>query len=137
MNRRHFSAAPLAVLMMTVAAGPRLALADSDLGSPQRIRHVKAALAITEGQAAPWSDYVAALAAYRSSVREVRAAEIQLMGGAQAVEGDDDAVLRDRKSERFKAKSVLKTRYEALYGALDSAQRHVADATLTAGECGR
>lgn len=123
--------------MLAFAAFPRGVLAQSDLGSPQRIRQVKSALAIKRGQEGPWSDYVEALKAYRAAVREVRAAEIDLMGGAQAIDGANDAVLQERQSERLKAKAALKASYETLYGALEPAQQRIADSTLTAGECGR
>ena len=59
------------------------------------------------------------------------------MGGAHAIDGSDDAVLRDRQTARLMAKADLKSSYETFYGVLDPAQRQVADATLTAGECGR
>lgn len=123
--------------MLALAALPRGALGQSDLGSPQRIRHVKATLAIRISQAGPWSDYVAALDAYRAAVRDVREAEIELMGGAQALDGDNDAVLNERQNTRLLAKATLQAKYETFYSVLDPAQQRIADATLTAGECGK
>lgn len=139
MNRRRLlaRAGPALAAMAALAAIPAGALAQSDLGSPQRIRQVKAALAVKQSQEGPWSDYVDALKAYRSAVRDVRAAEIDLMGGAQAIDGTNDAILQDRQSEQIKAKRALKASYDTFYGALDSGQQRIADATLTAGECGR
>jgi len=138
MNRRSLLAcAGRGAALLAFAAYPGAAFGQSDLGSPQRIRQVKAALAVTPSQEGPWSDYVEALTAYRAAVREVRAAEIDLMGGAQAIDGANDAVLQERQSELIKAKAALKASYETFYGVLDPAQQRIADATLTAGECGR
>lgn len=138
-SRRRYLQRIVASLVSTLAftALPATVLAQSELGSPERIRQVKAELGVKNTQTGPWSDYVAALQTYRQAVRDVREAEIELMGGAQAIEGSDDAVLKERLTARLLAKAALKTRYEAFYGALDSDQRQVADATLTAGECGR
>lgn len=123
--------------MLALAALPGAALGQSDLGSPQRIRHVKATLAITSSQAGPWSDYVVALDAYRTAERDVREAEIQVMGGAQSLDGDNDAMLNERQNTRLLAKATLQAKYETFYGVLDPAQQRIADATLTAGECGK
>jgi hypothetical protein len=123
--------------LLSLATLPTIVLAQSELGSPGRIRQVKAELGVKNTQTGPWSDYVAALQTYRQAMRDVREAEIELMGGAHAIEGSDDAVLKDRQTARLLAKAALKTRYEAFYGALDPDQQQIADATLTAGECGR
>lgn len=125
------------VAMPALAAFPATTLAEAELGSPERIRQVKAALGVKDNQSGPWADYVAALESYRATVRDIREAEIQLMGGAHAIDGADDAVLRDRQNARLLAKAALKSSYEALYGVLDSTQQQIANATLTAGECGR
>jgi len=123
--------------LVSLAALPATVLAQSELGSPERIQQVKAELGVKTTQTGPWSDYVAALQTYREAVRDVREAEIELIGGAHAIEGSDDAVLKERQSARLLAKATLKTRYEAFYKALDPDQQQIADATLTAGECGR
>lgn len=139
MNRRRYlsrSTGSLA-LLLAFALSPADALAQSDLGSPQRIRQVKEKLVIKENQAGAWSDYVAALKAYRAAVRDVREAEIELLGGAQAIDGDNDAMLNERRNARLMAKDALKASYETLFEVLDPSQQQVADATLTAGECGR
>lgn len=134
-RRRYLQQA--AASLVSLAILPTIVLAQSELGSPERIRQVKAELGVKDTQAGPWSDYVAALETYRQAVRDVREAEIEMMGGAHAIEGSDDAVLKDRQTARLLAKAALKTRYEAFYDALDPDQRQIADATLTAGECGR
>jgi hypothetical protein len=138
-SRRRYLQRTVASLVSTLAlaALPATVSAQSELGSPERIRQVKADLGVKSTQNGPWSDYVAALQTYRQAVRDVREAEIELMGGTQAIEGSDDAVLKERQTARLLAKAVLKTRYEAFYGALDPDQQQIADATLTAGECGR
>lgn len=136
LNRRGLLSSGIAA-MLALAAFPGAVLAQSDLGSPGRIRQVKAALAVKGSQSGPWSDYVEALGAYRAAVRGVREAEVDLLGGAQTLEGDNDAVLSERQSARRLAKVDLKARYEAFYDVLDATQKRVADATLTAGECGR
>lgn len=123
--------------LVSLAAPATIVLAQTELGSPERIRQVKAKLGVRNTQAGPWSDYVAALETYRLAVRDVRQAEVELMGGAHAIEGSDDAVLKARQNDRLLAKAALKTSYEAFYGALDPDQQQIADATLTAGECGR
>lgn len=123
--------------MLAFAAFPAVALAQADLGSPQRIRQVKTALAVKSSQEVSWSYYVEALKAYRAAVRDVRAAEIDLMGGAKAIDGANDAVLRDRQSAQRDAKAALKASYETFYDGLDDRQQRIADSTLTAGECGR
>lgn len=135
MSRRR--AAASLVSLLALAAFSATGRAQSELGSPRRIRQVKAALGVRDTQSGAWSDYVAALEAYRAAVREVREAEIQLMGGTHAIDGSDDALLRDRQTARLMAKADLKSSYEAFYGVLDGAQQRIADATLTAGECGR
>lgn len=139
MNRRRYLSRSTAglILLLSFALFPADVLAQSDLGSPQRIRHVESALVIKKSQAGPWSDYVAALKAYRAAVRDVREAEIELLGGAQAIDGDNNAVLNERQGARLLAKDALKASYETLYEALDPAQQQIADATLTVGECGR
>jgi hypothetical protein len=134
-RRRYLQQA--AASLISLAALPTTVRAQSELGSPERIRQVKAELGVKNTQSGPWSDYVAALETYRQAVRDIREAEIELMGGAHAIEGSDDASLKERQNARLLAKAALKTRYEAFYGALDPDQRQIADATLTAGECGR
>lgn len=135
-TRRRYLQLAVTSLVSFAALAPTVS-AQSELGSPERIRQVKAKLGVKNIQAGPWSDYVAALETYRQAVRDVREAEVELMGGAHAIEGSDDAVLRERQSARLLAKAALKIRYEAFYGALDPGQQQIADATLTAGECGR
>lgn len=135
MNRRNFLG--YAGAMLALAAVPRGALAETDLGSPRRTGQIKATLVIKDSQKAPWSDYVQALADYRAAERDVREAEIELMGGAQALDDDNDAVLRERQGTRLLAKEALRAKYDALYELLDARQKQIADVTLTAGECGR
>lgn len=125
------------VSMLALVALPTAVVAQSDLGSPERIQKVKAELGVRSTQTGQWSDYVAALQSYRRTVRDMREAEIELMGGSHAIEGSDDSVLKERQTARLLAKAALKTRYEAFYAALDLHQQQIADATLTAGECGR
>lgn len=134
-RRRYLQRMMASLVSLAALATP--VLAQSDLGSPERIRQVKAKLGVKNAQTGPWSDYVAALETYSQAVRDVREAEVELMGGSHAIEGSDDAVLKRRQSARLLAKAALKTRYEAFYDALDSGQQQIADATLTAGECGR
>lgn len=128
---------PSLASMLALTTLPGGAFGQADLGSPQRIRHLKSTLAIRSSQAGPWSDYAAALDAYRAAVRDVREAEIQLMGGAQALDGDNDAMLNERRDARLLAKATLQAKYETFYAVLDPAQQRTADATLTAGECGK
>ena len=134
-RRRYLQRMLTSLVLLAAPATP--VLAQSELGSPARIRQVMAKLGVRNTQTGPWSDYVAALETYRQAVRDVRAAEVALMGGAHAIEGSDDTVLKARQNDRLLAKAALRTRYEAFYGALDPDQQQIADATLTAGECGR
>ncbi|MFZ5674016.1 MAG: Spy/CpxP family protein refolding chaperone [Pseudomonadota bacterium] len=136
MNRRQYFFAALALLAAPVVS-LRSAWADSDVGSPQRVRAVKTALRITSVQTEHWLSYAEALETYRSAVRDVREAELQVMGGSQTIDEDNTAALRARQAERLQAKANLRVSYEILYEKLDPAQRRIADAILTAGECGR
>lgn len=107
----------------------------SDLGSPSRLDYVKAAIGITPRQSELWFAYAASLRAYREAQRNEREEEVErVLGDAQAIAMSDGLPARE---QRVAAKAALKASFEALYAALDSPQRTIADKTLTAGECGR
>ncbi len=111
---------------------------DQGFASSARIQYLKTRIAIKDGQSEAWSTYIAALEAYREAVRGERAAEVQgILGGADPVEGGAEPIFGEHPARRATAKATLKASYEALYAVLDPSQQRAADATLTAGECGK
>ena len=54
-----------------------------------------------------------------------------------SVMASEGSFARERQDQLDAAKTDLKAKFGALYAALDSSQRLMADAILTKGECGR
>ena len=92
---------------------------------------MKSAIGIKSGQSRSWSDYVAALQTFREAVRARREEEVM------SVMASEGSFARERQDQLDAAKTDLKAKFGALYAALDSSQRLMANAILTKGECGR
>lgn len=111
---------------------------ELNFGSSRRLRYLKMRIGIKSRQSEEWSEYISALRAFRQAVRDEREAEVQnILGGFEQPVEANDVSASERRNQRVAAKAVLKSRFESLYATLDTSQRLIADATLTAGECGR
>ncbi len=120
-------------MMRMMADCPMMTGGDMGTYAEGRIAFLKAELAITDAQKAPWDGYAAALAKNLRGMQATRAAMIKTMEAKSPAERLDSHIAA--MEGRLAALKEVKPALGALYAALGAEQKAKADQLLTGMGC--